>query len=100
MDKQTFLLTKVKGLNDKSTSFGVILNRIQDKAEKVLSEKEWNNYLRASSKDADRCAGMDGILLNGHYFDWKEFEVNKKQIVSAYLDYFSEAQLGKIAEVF
>ena len=76
--------------------WGVVLNELQDKAEDALSKKEFNTYLIKSSKDLDKCEGMDGILLNGHYFDWREFQFKAKEIVHAWLDYFDPHQLELI----
>lgn len=78
-------------------NFGYTLNHLQDVAEKVLSEKEFHIYLVKSSKDASECDGMDGILLNGKYFDWRTFSFKQREIVSAWLDYFTNQQLEKIA---
>ena len=78
--------------------FGKCLNFIQNIAECVLSKKEWKEYLIASNKDAQACDGMDGILLNGRYFDWRKFDSHCEEIVLAYLDYFNDAQLKLIYE--
>lgn len=78
--------------------FGEILNHLQDVAEKALTKREFYKYLRASCADMGKCDGMDGILINGHYFDWKEFKYKKVEIVTAWLNYFNEKQLIKIAQ--
>lgn len=81
----------------KQYDMGHSLNHIQNTAEKVLTKKRWREYLLASNKDAQVCDGMDGILLNGEYFDWKEFGYRKNEIVKAYLRYFTEEEVQKIA---
>lgn len=86
------ILKKVKGLD-----MGHSLNHIQDVAEKVLSKKRWNQYLVSSSQDAEDCEDMDGLLLNGEYFDWRSFSPQKNNIVRAYLRYFTEDEISKIA---
>ena len=78
--------------------FGEILNHLQDVAEKALPKKEFNEYLRKSCADMGECDAMDGILINGYYFDWKEFNSKKVEIVTAWLSYFNEKQLIKIAQ--
>lgn len=85
------ILAKAKNLD-----MGQALNLIQDIAERVLSKKRWEEYLIASSNDANECEGMDGILLNGEYFDWKEFGWNKNSIIKAYLRYFTEEEIKEI----
>ena len=76
---------------------GYSLNHIQDVAEQVLTPKRWTEYLIASNADANECEGMDGILINGEYFDWKEFGPHKERIVRAYLRYFTDDELVLIA---
>ena len=75
--------------------FGYVLNELQDIACENLSKRSVNNYLRASCRDANACEGMDGMLINGHYWDWKEF-FKVREIVSAWLDYFTESELQTI----
>ena len=78
--------------------WGKCLNLIQSIAEYVLPSDEWERYLAAATQDAKECEGMDGLLLNGQYFDWKEFDYRCGEIVSAYLDYFNDTQLKLIYE--
>ena len=78
--------------------WGKCLNVIQDIAEKVLPKKEWLSYLKSSWEDAQACKGMDGVLLNGQYFDWRQFETHSREIVLAYLNYFSDEQLQLICQ--
>lgn len=86
------ILTKLKKLN-----MGKSLNLLQDIAERVLSKRRWREYLIASNKDVQECEGMDGLLINGRYFDWKEFETNKNSIIMAYLKYFTEEEVKEIS---
>ena len=86
------IVKKVKHL-----SMGKALNTIQDVAERVLSKRRWRQYLIDSSKDAKECDGLDGILLNGEYFDWREFTRKKDDMVKAYLRYFTDDELTLIA---
>lgn len=81
----------------KAYDLGYSLNHIQDVAEQTLSKKRWHQYLIASNNDAEQCDGMDGLLLNGEYFDWRSFGPKKDNIVRAYLRYFTENELTKIA---
>lgn len=83
----------------KCYDMGYSLNHIQDAAEQVLSKKRWQEYLEASNSDADKCEGMDGILLNGEYFDWRSFGPQKNNIVRAFLRYFTDSEIEKIALV-
>jgi hypothetical protein len=91
MDKRK-ILEKV----DMSEEFGVILNTIQDVAYDNLPAKSVNRFLTASYADAEECDGCDYILLNGQVFDWKEFSSRKKEIVLAYLDYFTSREIETI----
>lgn len=75
---------------------GYILNKIQDSAEKVLSEDEFSDILDAANKDLEDCEGTDALYLNGDAYDWKEFELKKDAIIDSYLKYYSEDQLEKI----
>ena len=93
MEYKIVILNKV----NLKQNFGKTLNKLQDVAEKVLTKKEFHTYLVKSNLDADMCEGMDGILLNGQYFDWRTFEFKQREIVSAWLNYFDEKQLMKIA---
>lgn len=87
------IIQKVKHLD-----LGNSLNHIQDVAERVLSPRKWTRYVAKSHKDYVSCEGMDGILLNGQYFDWKEFVIHKDDMVKAYLRYFDESDIQLIAE--
>lgn len=78
--------------------WGRVLNILQTIAEKVLSENEFSRYVNKSVADAGRCVGMDGILINGHYFDWKDFNKKSEDIVLAWLDYFTPSQVKRIAD--
>ena len=91
---QEIILSKV----DLEQDFGKTLNHLQNIAKKVLSKKEFDIYLELAGDDIEECEGMDGMLLNGCYFDWKEFSYKQREIVSAWLSYFNETQLGKIAK--
>ena len=89
---EKIILNKVKNLD-----MGYSLNRIQDVAEQVLSKKRWKQYLIASNQDAQECEDMDGMLLNGEYFDWRSFGPQKNNIVRAFLRYFTDDEIEKIA---
>lgn len=90
--EKNIILKKVQNLN-----MGQSLNHIQDIAEHVLNKRRWRQYLVATGKDAQACDGMDGLLINGEYFDWKEFEYRKDDIVMAFLRYFTDEEIGQIA---
>lgn len=95
-DSKTMIVEKFNQ-KIKLGDWGKVLNSIQSAAEEVLDEKEFDSYLTKSNKDADDCDGMDGILFNGKYFDWREFKTKAKEIVLAYLKYFNDSQLKRIA---
>lgn len=82
----------------KPYDMGYSLNHIQDAAEKVLTPERWDAYLIASNIDADECEGMDGILINGEYFDWRSFGPKKDNIVRAFLRYFTPSEIELIAK--
>jgi len=79
-------------------SWGKICNQVQDAAEKALTDAAWNAYIRKASHDHDQCKGSDFVLLNGQYFDWKEFDIKKTEIVLAFLDYFTDVQIYRISK--
>lgn len=81
---------------DFSQDFGFLLNKIQNIVLEDFSKEEINDYVIKSSRDAEQTEDLDGILLNGHYFDWREFDTRKREIVSAYLEYFTDEQLERI----
>lgn len=78
--------------------WGKTLNYLQGVALKVLSPRKANAYLRKSNDDARQCDGMDGLFINGKYFDWKVFETQKYDIVRAFLDYFDYDTLVALYE--
>lgn len=86
------ILNKVRKLN-----MGKSLNKIQDVAERILTKRRWRQYLIDANKDVDKCKGMDGLFINGEYFDWKEFEWNKDAIIMAYLRYFTDEEIMQIS---
>lgn len=87
----------LKSLN-MNQSWGKICNQIQDAADKALTTPQWNAYLNKANKDMDECDGSDFLVLNGQYFDWKEFESKKTEIVLAFLDYFTDVQIYRISK--
>ena len=91
---------KQKILNkvDLSQGFGVVLNKLQDIACEHLPQRSVEMYLQASNEDMNECEGMDCLIINGRYFDWKMFDIKAREIVSAWLDYFSERDLKVIYE--
>lgn len=99
MDKK-ILLTKIEKKYFDLNDWGVILNDLQDIACDNLPQKSVNRFLKASSKDANDCEGMDCILLNGQVFDWRVFNRKGKQIIEAFLDYFTEKDLEIICNNF
>ena len=90
IEEQIISKTKNQG------EFGAMLNYIQDVAEEVLTEREWDAYLEKANNDTEQCEEQDGILLNGEYFDWRQFKSQRFNIVKAYLRYFNQEQLNKI----
>lgn len=90
---ENIIIRKVKNLN-----MGAALNHIQDVAEQILSEERWDSFLIATNVDASECEGMDGMLLNGEYFDWREFEFKKNEIIRAFLRYFTYEEIASIAK--
>ena len=77
-------------------SFGEALNFIQESAERNLSKKRFKEYLKKATNDFAKCESQDGILINDRYFDWKEFERKKNEIIEAYCEYFTEEELKKL----
>lgn len=78
-------------------TFGEAANEINDTAERVLSKAQFRKVLIKQNQDADDCEGMDGMFLNGEYFDWKQFEPRKDDMLRAFLRYFDTPQLELIA---
>ena len=83
---------------DWSKDWGKLCNQIQKIVATHFSDKDWNDYHNKSMKDLDECRDSDFVVFNSHYFDWKEFDYNKRAIVSAYLLYFNDKQLKLIGE--
>lgn len=77
--------------------WGVACSRIQDVAFDVLTDKELIKITKNSQKDFDECDGSDFLVMNGKYFDWKEFGYRYRDIIAAYLDYYTNDQLKLIA---
>ena len=77
-------------------NWGEGANKIQDVAEQVLSKKDFREYLIKSSEDMSVCEGQDGVLFNGQYFDWKQFDYMSHNILDAFLDYFTDNSLKRI----
>lgn len=77
---------------DKKNNWGKICNLLQNVAEIVLPKKQFEAYVRASNEDMAVCEGCDFVTFNGEYFDWKEFDYNRDNIIRAFLKYFSESQ--------
>lgn len=87
---------QILDLVDMSDGWGTACNQIQNAAYKVLSVKDWNDVSSRVGKDLELSEGSDFIMMNNHYFDWKEFDQRKADIVRAYLLYYSPEQLVKI----
>ena len=87
---------KILDVVDMSGGWGTACNKIQDAAYEVLSVKDWNDVSSRVDKDLEISEGSDFIMMNNHYFDWKEFDQRKVDIVRAYLLYYSPEQLVKI----
>ena len=79
-----------------NNNWGKVCNNIQDVAFDVLPEKSLIRYTKLSQKDIAICDGADFVVFNGQYFDWREFGYRSRDIVSAFLDYFTEQDLIKI----
>lgn len=79
-------------------NWGEVCNDIQNIAFEVLPEKSLKKYNKLVGEDLEKCEGSDFVVFNGQYFDWKEFGYRSRDIVSAFLDYFSNTDLLKIAE--
>ena len=87
---------KILDVVDMSGGWGPACNQIQDAACEVLSVRDWNLVSSRVEKDLELSEGSDFLMMNGHYFDWKEFGQKKVDIVRSYLLYYSPEQLVKI----
>ncbi len=83
-------------LDTQRKQWGVLCNEIQDVAYKHISTKDWNAYCISANKDFKTCDGSDFLCMNGHFWDWKEFDSSTVSIVSAFLDYFGAEALNII----
>lgn len=70
----------------KSEGWGAIFNYIQNTAEKVLTKKEFNKFLEITGNEFEQCDGQDGQLVNGVYYDWKEFQTKRDEMVCGFID--------------
>lgn len=82
------LKNKILAKLDTSKEWGVLCNQVQDVAEEHLSNHAFGQYIRKASRDLRECEGSDFLVMNGHYWDWREFDSNTVPIVLAFLDYF------------
>ena len=71
-----------------NSSWGKIFNFIQDVAGKTLTKKEFYRFLELVNEEADLCDGEDGQLVNGRYYDWREFNNKRDDMVNDFLDIF------------
>ena len=83
-------------LLDCSNGWGKACNQIQDAAYEVLTTAQWNSIILRQGRDLTECDGSDFLIMNGQFFDWKEFKTKETDIILAYLSYFTEPQLEKI----
>ncbi len=83
-------------LLDLSQGWGKCCNQIQDAAYETMTPLRWNAFAARQNKDAEECEGEDFVVFNGQYFDWREFDRKAREIVMAYLSYFTEPQLMRI----
>ena len=81
---------------DTSKPWGKLCNQIQDVAYDHLSAKAWNSYIEKAARDSEECDGSDFLVMNGRYWDWKEFDTKTVEIVTAFLDYFNASALTLI----
>lgn len=80
------------------TNWGKACNVVQEVAEKHLSVESWNAYITRVTKDMAECNGSDFLFMNGHYWDWKQFDSCAAEIVNTFLDYFGDTDLEIIAQ--
>lgn len=83
-------------LLDRSDGWGKACNQIQDAAFEVLTDSEWDAFAIRQERDYQNCEGSDYLIMNGQYFDWRQFKTKETDIILAYLSYFTEPQLEKI----
>lgn len=79
-------------------TFGKAANKINRVAQEVLPKEQFHKITDKQNDDINECDGMDGMLLNGEYFDWKEFETRRDDMIKAFLRYFDTQQLQLIAD--
>lgn len=79
-------------------NYGPILNAIQDVAAVAVSTRAWNAYVAMSNNDIEECEDMDGIMIHGDYYDWKEASVRKWDHVRSWCKYFNSDNQKKILE--
>lgn len=77
-------------------SSGKVMNALQDIAEIILSDKQLDNFFTALNKDFDECHESDFMLLNGQFFDWKEFSYKQIEMINAFLSYFPPEKITDI----
>lgn len=90
---EDLIINKLKSTHG---GWGAILNRIQEAAEQVLPMKSLEDYINKAVKDEAASEGTDGVIFNGEYFDWREFDAKRVQIVKAYMKYFTTGELNMI----
>lgn len=84
-------------LNTKN-NFGEWANLIQDIASEVpsMTDDHWNMIYDRMKADCDATEGQDGILINGSYYDWKQFDTQRNDMIRDYLKYFDDQTLLEV----
>lgn len=84
-------------LNQKN-SFGEWANLIQDIAMDVpsMTEDHWDMIYDRMEADVQDTEGQDGILINGNYYDWRQFETQRNDMIRDYLRYFDDQTLKEV----
>ena len=80
---------------NKKNSFGEWANLIQDIACDLptMTDDHWDLIYNRMQSDVDVTEGTDGVLINGTYYDWKEFTTKRNDMIRDYLGYYDDKTL-------
>ena len=80
---------------DSKNEWGKWADLIQDIASELptMTKEHWDEIYAHMKTDIDACEGQDGTLINGNYYDWREYTTRRNEILRSFLDYFDDETL-------
>lgn len=77
---------------DSKNDWGKWADIIQDIASGLptMTTEHWNEIYEHMKADIDACEDQDGTLINGTYYDWRQYGMYRNDILRSFLDYFDD----------